>query len=92
MWFLGLFVLLLHKLKLFISSVYHTRENIQFLPSRYCRVETFHCVLGRIVGCGVMEVVLKKIAIVIRRTFKGNKVEMAYRRIFGDVIVYVFAH
>ena len=56
------------------------------------RVETFHCVLCLIVGCGVMQVVLKKIAIVIRRTFKGNKVKIAHRRIFADVIVYIFAH
>ena len=79
MWSLDLFVLLLRKLKLFISSVYHTRENIQFLASRYCRIETFHCVLCVIVGCGVMPVVLKKIAIVIRRTSKGNKVKIVAR-------------
>ena len=80
MWSLDLFVLLLRKLKLFISSsVYHTRENIQFLASRYCRIGTFHCVLCLIVSCGVMQVVLKKIAIVIRRTSKGNKVKIVAR-------------
>ena len=45
----------------------------------YCRVETFHCVLCLIVGCGVMQVVLMKIAIVIRRTSKGNKVKIVAR-------------
>ena len=85
MWSLDLFVLLLHKPKLFISSIYHTRENIQFLASRYCRIGTFHCVLCLIVGCGVMQVVLKKIAIVIRRTSKGNKVKIAYNQNHNEV-------
>ena len=79
MWSLVLFVLLLHKLKLFISSVYDTRENIQFLASRYRRVETFHCILCLIVGCGVTQVALKEIAIVIRRTSKGNRVKIVAR-------------
>ena len=82
--FLDLFVLFLRKL--FISSVYHTRENIQFLASRYCRVETFLCVLCLIVGCGVMQVVLKKIAIVIRLTSKGNKVKIAYNQNHNEVV------
>ena len=42
-------------------------------------VETFHCVLCLIVGCGVILVALKKIAIVIRRTSKGNKVKIVAR-------------
>ena len=42
-------------------------------------VETFHCVVCLIVGCGVMQVVLKKIAIVIQRTSKGNKVKIVAR-------------
>ena len=79
MWSLDLFVLLLRKFKLFISSsVYHTKKNIQFLASRYCRIGTFHCVLC-LVACGVMQVVLKKIAIVIRRTSKGNRVKIVAR-------------
>ena len=86
MWSLVLFVLLLRKLKLFIFSVYHTRENIQFLLSRYCRIETSHCVLCLIVGCGVMQVVLKKIAIVIRRTSKGNKVKIVARSFLAKTI------
>lgn len=52
---------------------------IQFLVSRYCRVETFRFVLCLIVGCGVKQVVLKKIAIVIRRTSMGNKVKIVAR-------------
>ena len=68
------------------------KEKHSVLGVTVFRVETFHCVLCFILGCGVMQVVLKKIAIVIRRTFKGNKVKIAYRRIFADVIIYIFAH
>ncbi|XP_067025512.1 uncharacterized protein [Acropora muricata] len=53
MWSLDLFVLLLPKLKGFISSLHHTSH-----------VE---------MACGVIQVVLKKVAIVIRRTSKANK-------------------
>ena len=61
----------------------HTREeNIQFLASRYRRIETFHCVLCFIVACGVMQVVLKEIAIFIRRTSNGNKVKKIVARSF----------
>ena len=41
------------------------------------RVETFHCVLCLIVGCGGIQVALKEIAIVIRRTSKGNRVRIS---------------
>ena len=57
----------------FLRLSYKGKHSVP-VASRYCRIGTLHCVLCLIVVCGVMQVVLKKIAIVIRRTSKGNKV------------------
>ena len=62
----------------FLRLSYKGKHSVP-VASRYCRIGTLHCVLCLIVACGVIQVVLKKIAIVIRRTSKGNKVKIVAR-------------